>query len=51
MGNIMTEILNKITEGTACWYPSAGADFDAIKLWQGVMGNELFPNTFIFSDI
>jgi len=36
---------------TVCWYPSAGADLNAINYWNLNLGNKLKPTLFIISDI
>ena len=36
---------------TVCWYPSAGADLNAVKYWDLGLGNKLKPTLFIKSDI
>lgn len=45
--------LSKIIKNhqTVCWYPSAGADLNAVKYWDLGLGNKLKPTLFIKSDI
>lgn len=35
---------------TVCWYPSAGADLNAINYWNKGIGNILEPTLYIFTD-
>ena len=35
---------------TVCWYPSAGADLNAINYWNKGLGNKLEPTLFILTD-
>jgi len=35
---------------TVCWYPSAGADLNAINYWNKGIGNKLEPTLFILTD-
>ena len=48
----MIQLSNMIkNHQTVCWYPSAGADLNAVKYWDLGLGNKLKPTLFIKSDI
>ncbi len=44
------DISNLLNSKNICWYPSAGTNFTALNFWNKQIGNEIYPQHFVFTD-